>query len=351
MINVEANVWEQDEQRFPTQGPEAEKFAFLLNYAILAPSRLNAQPWLFRIAAGAVELHADRRRALPTGDPDDRAMTIGCGAVLLNLRVTMRAFGFNDVVETLPDCANGDLLARVRLGPPREPGVYERAVFRAITERASHRQPFEERSVPAMMVASLLAAAEEHDARLHVVENKHARHAVADLVAQSGIELFGDKSYRRELAAWIHPSHSASGDGIPERAHGLGKLLDPGASVLDFVLHGGEFARRVAERDRKLVQDAPVLALIETEDDTPAAWLAAGQALENVLLCVCAQGLSAGIISEPIEAPGLRAKLRDVAGCKGVPQLLLRVGFHNETFHTPRRPVSEVLLAAGPAVA
>jgi hypothetical protein len=47
-----------------------------------------------------------------------------------------------------------------------------------------------------------------------------------------------------------------------------------------------------------------------------------------------------------MEVPGSRARLRDVAGCKGVPQLLLRIGFFCETVHTPRRPVNEVLLAA-----
>lgn len=346
MIAAEPNVWEPDEQAFPTDGTDAEKLAFLLHYAILAPSRLNAQPWQFKVADGCVELHADRMRAQPMGDPDDRSMIMGCGAALLNLHAAIRAFGFAGEVDLMPDRANSDLLARVRLGSPREPGVYERAVFRAITERATHRQPFEDRPVPAMMVASLLAAAEELGARLHIVENRHARAAVADLVAQSLVQLLGDKSYRRELAAWIHPGHSASRDGLPEPVHGFGKLLDLGASVLDFVLHGWDFEHRVAARDRKLLQEAPVLALLETEEDTPAAWLMAGQALENVLLYACAQGLAASIVSEPVELPDVRAKLRDAAGCKGIPQLLLRIGCHRETLHTPRRMVGEVLISA-----
>lgn len=345
MIAAETSVWEPDEQAFPANGTDTDKLAFLLNYAILAPSRLNAQPWLFKRVDGAIEIHADRTRAQPVGDPDDRAMLMGCGAALLNLRAALRAFGYSGEVAPMPDRTDRDLLARVRLGALCEPGVYERAVFRAITERASHRQPFGDRPVPAMMAASLQAAAEECGARLHLIESRHTRAAVAELLAQGEIRMLGDKSYRRELAAWIHPGHRASRDGLPEPAHGFGKLLDLGASALDFVLHGWDFERRVAARDRKLALEAPVLALLETEEDTPAAWLMAGQALENVLLYACAQGLAASMVSEPVELPDLRARLRDTAGCKGIPQLLLRIGFHRETVHTPRRTVGEVLLA------
>ena len=59
----------------------------LLEAAVQAPSSHNTQPWLFRVEDGAVHLLADRTRALPVNDPDDRELTISCGCALLNLRV------------------------------------------------------------------------------------------------------------------------------------------------------------------------------------------------------------------------------------------------------------------------
>ena len=49
--------------------------AFLLiEQATRAPSSHNTQPWLFRVSAEAVEVHADRSRALPVNDPHDREL-------------------------------------------------------------------------------------------------------------------------------------------------------------------------------------------------------------------------------------------------------------------------------------
>jgi nitroreductase len=41
--------WHNLETKFPEQSSPAEKLKFLLQYAVLAPSSHNTQPWLFRI--------------------------------------------------------------------------------------------------------------------------------------------------------------------------------------------------------------------------------------------------------------------------------------------------------------
>jgi hypothetical protein len=48
--------------------------------AVLAPSSHNTQPWVFRIGASEIDLFADRTRALPVNEPEDRELTIRCGA-------------------------------------------------------------------------------------------------------------------------------------------------------------------------------------------------------------------------------------------------------------------------------
>jgi hypothetical protein len=96
------NPWHISEAEFPRQGSLSEQLHHLLNYAVVAPSGHNTQPWLFRLTSDGVELFADRTRALPIVDPEDRELTISCGAALCQLRLTIRHFGFTDVVELLP---------------------------------------------------------------------------------------------------------------------------------------------------------------------------------------------------------------------------------------------------------
>lgn len=95
------------------------KWRFLLHYAVLAPSGHNTQPWLFRLTGDAVDLYADRTRALPVVDPDDRELIMSCGAALTGLHLAVRHFGFQDELALFPDPENTDLLARLRLGDPR----------------------------------------------------------------------------------------------------------------------------------------------------------------------------------------------------------------------------------------
>ncbi|WP_328288266.1 hypothetical protein [Streptomyces blattellae] len=51
----------------------------------------NAQSWHFRYFQGSRTFHlsADPERAIPHSDPDNRALHLGRGAALLNLRVAV----------------------------------------------------------------------------------------------------------------------------------------------------------------------------------------------------------------------------------------------------------------------
>src|SRR6266498_2638474 len=81
-----------------------------------APSVHNTQPWWFRVAGPALELHADPQRGLPAADPSGREMFISCGAALFGLRLAVRGLGCHPAMQLLPDPEQPDLLARVWLG-------------------------------------------------------------------------------------------------------------------------------------------------------------------------------------------------------------------------------------------
>ena|SRR6056297_454819 len=61
-----------DPAAFPEHDPLAEQLAFLVRYAVLAPSGHNTQPWRFELRGGVPEPWADRHgpsrpRTVPTG--------------------------------------------------------------------------------------------------------------------------------------------------------------------------------------------------------------------------------------------------------------------------------------------
>jgi hypothetical protein len=286
-----------------------------------------------------VELYADRSRALPVVDPEDRALVIGCGAALFHLRLAMRHFGYADEVEIFPNPDEPDLLAEVRLGATYEATAEDHQLFEAIIERRTNRSPFQNREVPKVVLKTLEAAAAEEGVWLRTITDVATKNAVADLVAEGDRIQWSDRRFRRELAAWMHPNRTKSRDGIPGYAFGFGELMSLAGPLVmrTFDLGGGR-----AARDRELAEGSPVLAVLGTETDTPLEWLSAGQALGRVLLRARAEGIDASYLNQPIEVPELRPKLRDTIGASGLPQLLFRIGFGSEARPTPRRPVEEI---------
>jgi nitroreductase len=337
-VTVE-DPWKTSEEDFPRSGQAEERLHFLLNYAVLAPSGHNTQPWLFKVSHGVVELHADRTRCLPVVDPEDRALVISCGAALFFLRVAIRHFGQADEVRTFPNPDDPDLLAEVRLGAPYEATAEEHQLFEAIRERRTNRSPFQEREIPQEVLDALEAAAREEGAWLRIVQDGATKNAVADLVAEGDRAQWSDRRFRRELAAWMHPNRTRSRDGMPGYAFGFGEIMSLAGPL---VMRTFDMGAGRAAQDRQLAEGSPVLAVLGTETDTPIEWLSAGQALGRVLLRARAEGVYASYLNQPIEVPELRPRLRDVVGASGLPQLLLRMGYGPGVRLTPRRPVTEV---------
>jgi hypothetical protein len=92
----------------------------LIEKAARAPSSHNTQPWLFRRRQDAVEVHADRTRALPVNDPHGREMTISCGAALFNLESAAAEAGHGTETTLLPEPADPNHLATVEFGGPAD---------------------------------------------------------------------------------------------------------------------------------------------------------------------------------------------------------------------------------------
>jgi len=100
-----------------------------------------------------------------------------------------------------------------------------------------------------------------------------------------------------------------------------------------------------AARDLDIVLASPVLAIVGTDRDTPAAWLAAGQAMERVLLRARTENVWASFLNQPVEIPHLRERITELTGRTCFPHIILRMGFDPEvTRGTPRRAVEDVLV-------
>ncbi len=310
---------------------EAAMARRLIGSAITAPSSHNTQPWLFRVSQDAIALLADRTRALAVNDPEDRELTISCGAALFALRVAAAEAGLSIRVTRFPDAGTPDCLALIEPGGAEEPELA--ALAPALGQRRTCRKRFQDR--PLAERGPLVQAVEREGAWILCLESQD-RHHVAALVAEGDAVQWANPSWRRELAAWMHPRRSGDGLSLPS-------LVSPLARM---VVRSIDLGRNIGAKDRALAEGAPLLAVLGTADDTPADWLQAGEALQRLLLSGCLAGLQASYLNQPIQVAALRATLRRHLGADGFPQVLLRLGYPREPVPAAaRRPLEAVLLS------
>ncbi|MCK8438676.1 nitroreductase [Streptomyces sp. D2-8] len=315
----------------------------LVAEAAAAPSMHNAQPWRFQYVADErlLLLRADLARAMPRSDPGNRALHIGCGAALLNLRVAAAHRDLVPDTRLLPEPQDPLLLAAVHLADPggrRLPQDDLARLHEAIRQRHTSRHPFAEKDIPEDVRTALQDAAARESAVLLFPGPWHAE-TVLDLVRDAESRDAMDSGARADLIRWTRLGAEADTavDGVPEYAFGPRKR-DGKAPVRDFAGR-----RPVADRGSTAFEHTPHLALLSTPGDTPADWLRAGQALERVLLEATLADLATSLTSHALEDRELRLLARDPGRGTGHVQMVLRLGYGPRGPATPRRPVRDVL--------
>ncbi|MEX3693457.1 nitroreductase [Paraburkholderia sp. BR14263] len=316
---------------------------YAVRHATLAPSSHNSQPWRFVPAHDRILLCADRLRAMPVVDPFDRELIISCGAALFNLRVALASLGIGYAITLFPTSLDPDLLADVRLLRERLVGADLVPLLNAISLRVTTRHPFSPAPVAAAVERELLEAARAEGVEVACATEAGKREAIAELIAEADRRQFADPRFRRELAKWIHPRRT--GDGMPAYAAGLHSLLDFATPLVASAIRTFDVGGGVAATHRELAAGSPLLLCIATSVDDAQAWLAAGEALERVLLVLTLHGLCASYLNQPIEVAELRAQLGTLLGMpkSACPQLLLRIGHGTPDAPSPRRPLSDVV--------
>ncbi len=329
---------------FPPRAGASERLRFLLQWAVLAPSRHNTQPWLFEIEGPELRLYGDWRRALKVADPQGRELVMACGAALYNLQLAALHFGHTTSVELLAGKSRRDgLMARLTLEERRPPTAEEEELFEAIGVRRTNRFPFDARDVPFGVVSALVREAADQGACLRVVD-RTIRPAVSELVAEADRQQWASARFRSELATWSRSNQPGEMDGIPGYSCGLSDSASVFHRVLVRFRSGiSSGISSEARRDRFYALNTRALLALCSRQETPADWFVAGQAMQRVLLRAAARGLSASFFSQAVEVPSVRARLREALGELGWPQLLFRLGYGRPVRPTPRRPVELVL--------
>ncbi|MFG1949228.1 Acg family FMN-binding oxidoreductase [Nonomuraea sp. NPDC048826] len=300
-----------------------------------APSVHNTQPWTFTLAEEEIGLRADLARKLPVEDAAGRELLISCGAALFTMRTVIRCEGYEPLVRILPDAARPDLLATVRLGKEIDADEATWVLGGEIERRRTHRAGFADVPVPGQLIESLVRAAMSEGARLTPIRSPGAVGVVAALTraaqnVQAQDPPFGLEAIRQAPRAGACTGASPARSESPRPAP-------------DFPQRHYTWRHDWNAPEEKETASG-VVAALTTRGDSPGEWIAAGQALQHVLLHAAAHGISAAFHTQALEMGPLRDFLRQELFSGEHPQMIMRLGVtfdHHQD--TPRRPLPEVL--------
>lgn len=309
---------------FPRQASTDEKLAFLLGYAVMAPSGHNMQPWVFDLHDGAIWLSEDRSRDLPALDPGGRERLMSCGAALFYLCTAARHVGVEPIVDRFPEPYNANRprpVARVELGASITPSRDTEQLFSAMGRRRTHREAFAPTPVPEPDRQALVQAAQAEGVALTFVDGLGARRSLQDLVLRANDMMMASPEVRGEIAEWT--AREGDAEGVRGETRGWSGWQTAASGVL---LNLPFLRLQPWAQEAKTIVTSPVIAILSTAGDTDRDWLRAGEALAHVLLLATSYGLAASYLNQPLKVPELRSEATALLPSDQTPQMILRMG-------------------------
>jgi hypothetical protein len=319
-----------------------EVAAYVVGAAVWAPSVHNTQPWRFTAAGAEIALHADVSRHLQVADPCGREMLISCGAALLTAKLALRSLGYVPETRVLPDPADPLFIARLRWRRQASPAAEEERLFNQVTRRRTHRGGFEPVPPDPGLIEALRQDAVRHETVLRVAITDEARAVLAAITKMAEHVERLNPAYVRELTAWAPPPGVTRLDGVSASSYpARPEVMSPYFAGRDFAAGRGWGLPSASVISS--TRFAGLVCLLTTSTDDPAAWVNAGQALQQILLTSATFGVAAALHSQPVEVGWLRKAIRTQLGDGSYPQMLLRLGTVLQNAVSLRRPAESVL--------
>ena len=325
--------WELDEQEFPVNAALEVQFRFLLQYAILAPSYQNTQPWKFQIRSDGIDLFANRLLWQKVADPDQRELLISLGCALENFLIAAEHFGIGHELVYFPDQGFLDHVATLRLAAKGSASFFRpKSLFDSIHVRHTSRRKHIERKISDRHFELFKSCLVESDIHLHFSADAAIQRNVDDLLVRGNVLQFADGGYRQEIAQLI-------GQG----ALGTSWLISKLGELAHTHLNRGKVE---SQRDSDLLMSSPAIGVICSDTNDRTAYVKSGQIYQRIGLLAASMGIWLQPMSHIVEVPELRNELAELIPIPDVaPQLPFRLGFGEpEDKHTPRRPLSDLLV-------
>jgi hypothetical protein len=332
--------WNVKDSDFPKQGPIEKQAKFLLNYAVLAPSTFNTQPWLFSINKNLVAIYPDKSRRLNTSDLNNRLLYISLGCAVKNLESAANAFGFNVIKSFIKK--NSVVHIEITLHKAN-PARNSKTLLNSIRNRLTNRSEYLSKSVPVDTINNLVEIAKNNGLNLIVTHDRSSKKRIMELAEKGDHIVWDNPKFKEEHLKWIRHNLTVDHDGMPAFTVGIPLLPSLFAK---FVIRKSNFSKIQAKKNQHLLNSTPYFAFILSKNHGIETWIKIGETFEEISLVTTQEGIATAILAQIVEVGDLYKEAMRVLKTDLRPQLFFRMGFPSKASeHSPRRSVEEVLVS------
>lgn len=270
----------------------------VLDTAVWAPSGDNSQPWFFTLRGNTLRVHLDPAKDNPILNFKLSGTYIAHGALIENIILAAPPAGLTAEAHILPDSADPLCTAEITFS---ESVASRNPLAAHIRNRHTNRKSYRNRPLDAETLAALATAAEPvAGAKLFLTGNKtniRAAAAASALMEQVALETPSIRTLFLGEILWSDAENRSGAQGLyiktmelPPPVRLLMRRLRN--SFVARIANAIGFATMARLTNSRLYASAPAMGLITVTEETPAAYIAAGRALERAWLVATAHSLA-----------------------------------------------------------
>ena len=269
----------------------------ILEYGVMAPSGDNSQPWEFKLSNNnEILVYLDPKADNPILNYKLSGTLMAHGALLENIEIASREFGYNSKIELFPDKSDRNMVAKISL--KKYNNLDKDALFTYIPKRHTNRKPYNKKRKLSEYEISLIQ--KESDGKLILATNSE------DIEKLSRIASYMEKIAleTKELHELFFKDIFFDKEKNEKGDRGLYiKTLEvpPPVQLLFKKLRSWKFTNTInkigfsgfaSKGNRKLYNSSSAIGLITIDTLTPESCIAAGRIMQRTWLRATQLGLS-----------------------------------------------------------
>lgn len=273
----------------------------VLEYATMAPSGDNCQPWKFKVDELNVELFNHPEKDTSLYNIKQRASLIAHGALLENIKVAGPSVGLQPDIELLPNPSDSNHIASIKF---TECEKAEHPLFAAIPKRHTNREKYSPVKISDSQILNWQSLTETSENHIWATNDKDQIKQLANHLSYNDRLVFEVPELHRflfEQIRWTDQEAEATGDGLDIKTLGLKtadkiafKFLQNWKLVSVFNKLG--FSRFIQFNAKQLLHSSSAVVIITIPEVGAINYVRGGMGWQRLLLQLTSEGLT----SQPI---------------------------------------------------